>query len=200
MGVRSVLGKLADLVARHAPSNAVRVACQRFKGVRVGEHVYIAYDVHIDEAWPGLVEIEDHARVGIGVIVLAHSRPGEAWMGSLGEERAAVRIRRHAALYAGAVVMPGVTVGECAIVRAGAVVEEDVPPFTVVAGVPARVVAALPRDRASLDGPATSGSAQTVDIGASRVDGRTAEKAPHSHSGVGSVNRLTSHTNEGSRG
>jgi acetyltransferase-like isoleucine patch superfamily enzyme len=94
-----------------------------------------------------LVEIEDHARIGIGAIILAHSRPADAWMKHLGEQVAAVRIRRHASLYAGAIVMPGVTVGEYAIVREGSVVTADVPPFTVVAGSPARVMEELPRDK-----------------------------------------------------
>jgi galactoside O-acetyltransferase len=41
---------------------------------------------------------------------------------------------------ANAVVMPNVTVGEGAVVAAGAVATKDVPPWTVVAGVPARVI------------------------------------------------------------
>ena len=69
-------------------------------------------------------------------------------MDYLGEQRAPVRIKRHAAVYPGAIVMPGVTVGECAIVREGAVVLEPVPPFTVVAGNPARVIKKLPREKA----------------------------------------------------
>ncbi|MHA1988981.1 MAG: DapH/DapD/GlmU-related protein, partial [Promethearchaeota archaeon] len=41
---------------------------------------------------------------------------------------------------AGAIVMPNITIGERAIVGAGAVVTKDVPPDTVVAGVPAKVI------------------------------------------------------------
>jgi acetyltransferase-like isoleucine patch superfamily enzyme len=147
------LAKLSDLVAKHAPSNAVRVRCQRAKGVRVGRGVYLGYDVNIDAACPELVEIDDHARLGIGVIVLAHNRPGDAVLDVLGEERAPVRIGRHAAVQAGAIVLPGVTIGEGAVVRPGAVVEDDVPPFTVVAGVPARMVAEVARATAPTGRP-----------------------------------------------
>jgi acetyltransferase-like isoleucine patch superfamily enzyme len=44
---------------------------------------------------------------------------------------------------AGAMVLQGVTVGDDAVVAAGAVVTKDVPPRTLVAGVPARVLRAL---------------------------------------------------------
>ena len=40
----------------------------------------------------------------------------------------------------GAMILPGVTVGEGAVVAAGSVVTKDVPPWTVVAGNPAREV------------------------------------------------------------
>ena len=44
---------------------------------------------------------------------------------------------------AGATILPGVTVGENSIVAAGAVVSKDVPPNTVVGGVPGRVLKSL---------------------------------------------------------
>jgi acetyltransferase-like isoleucine patch superfamily enzyme len=51
-----------------------------------------------------------------------------------------VRIEAWADVGTNAVILPGVTVGRGAIVGAGAVVTHDVPPFAVVAGVPARVI------------------------------------------------------------
>lgn len=56
-------------------------------------------------------------------------------------ERAPVRIGDHVFVGAGAVVNMGVTIGDHSVVAAGAVVTRDVPPYTVVAGVPARVTA-----------------------------------------------------------
>jgi acetyltransferase-like isoleucine patch superfamily enzyme len=138
---------ILDLLARHVPSNALRIRLQRAKGVKIGRGVFLGYDAQLDPSYPELVEIEDFARIGLATLILAHSRPGEAWMKHMGEHKAPVRIKRHAAVYSGAIVTPGVTVGEYAIVMEGAVVTEDVPPYTVVAGAPARVIKELPRDK-----------------------------------------------------
>lgn len=145
-----LVGKFADVLAKQVPSNAMRVKLQRAKGVRIGQNVFLGYDVNIDPSCPDKIEIHDHARISPGVIILAHSRPGDAWLEHMPERIAPVVIERHAAIYAGAIIMPGVTVGECAIVREGAVVTENVPPYTMVAGSPARVIEQLPREKARL--------------------------------------------------
>lgn len=51
-----------------------------------------------------------------------------------------VRIEDEADIGTGATILPGVTIGKGSIVGAGAVVADDVPPYAVVAGVPARVI------------------------------------------------------------
>ena len=51
-----------------------------------------------------------------------------------------VRIEAWADIGTGAIILPGVTVGKGSIVGAGAVVVEDVPPFAIVVGVPARLL------------------------------------------------------------
>ena len=53
---------------------------------------------------------------------------------------APIHIGRHVWIGANATVLPGVTIGEGAIVAAGAVVTKDVPKNTMVGGVPARVI------------------------------------------------------------
>jgi acetyltransferase-like isoleucine patch superfamily enzyme len=56
-------------------------------------------------------------------------------------ERAPVRIGDHVFIGAGAIITMGVTIGDHSVVAAGAVVTRDVPPYTVVSGVPARATA-----------------------------------------------------------
>lgn len=57
-----------------------------------------------------------------------------------------VHIGNHAWIGYRAVVLPGVCIGEGAVVGAGSVVTRDVPPFQIVAGNPARVIGERPRD------------------------------------------------------
>ena len=58
-----------------------------------------------------------------------------------------VSIGNHAWIGARAIIGPGVTVGEGAVVGMGAVVTQDVPPWTIVAGNPARPVGERPREQ-----------------------------------------------------
>ncbi|PAU63549.1 dTDP-6-deoxy-3,4-keto-hexulose isomerase [Pseudomonas sp. PIC25] len=60
------------------------------------------------------------------------------------------RIERGASIGAGAVILPGLTIGERAMVGAGAVVTRDVPALALVVGNPARIVRYLDDDDASL--------------------------------------------------
>ncbi len=60
------------------------------------------------------------------------------------------RIERGASIGAGAVILPGLTIGERAMVGAGAVVTRDVPARALVVGNPARIVRYLDDDDASL--------------------------------------------------
>jgi acetyltransferase-like isoleucine patch superfamily enzyme len=54
--------------------------------------------------------------------------------------RSPVTIGDHVLIYSHAVIVPGVTIGHHAAIAAGAVVTEDVPPYALVGGVPARII------------------------------------------------------------
>ncbi|WP_458403678.1 DapH/DapD/GlmU-related protein [Methanobrevibacter sp.] len=58
-----------------------------------------------------------------------------------------IHVKKGVWIGAGASILPGVTVGEYAIVGAGAIVTKDVPDYSVVVGVPAKVVKTLDKDK-----------------------------------------------------
>jgi acetyltransferase-like isoleucine patch superfamily enzyme len=98
------------------------------------------------------VEIEDEVFVGHGVMFVNDTFPRATTADGSRQadgdwDLVRTRIRRGASLGSGAVVLGGIEVGEGAIVGAGAVVTADVPAWTIVAGVPARVLRALERQQ-----------------------------------------------------
>ena len=87
----------------------------------------------------GGITIEDGVFIGPGAKILTEGHPEEPELRHTLHTEPVV-IRRKAWIGAGAMILPGVTVGENAIVAAGAVVTKDVPDNAIVAGVPAKVL------------------------------------------------------------
>lgn len=128
------------LLARIAPPG-LTTSCHRFRGVRLGRDVFIDRFAVIDGSFPERVTIEDEVRIAPGAVVVAHYMPGRTLARYTAPYVLDVRLGRACFIGVNAVVMPGVTVGEGAIVTSGSVVLADVAPFTVVSGNPARKVA-----------------------------------------------------------
>jgi acetyltransferase-like isoleucine patch superfamily enzyme len=133
------------VAARYAPlPPATRAAIHRRRGVGVGRRVFIGTEVFIDDASPSSVTLEDDVTVIAQTTILGHTYYPRHFRRLLGEEAARAgmhtTIRRGAYLGLRSTILAGVTVGEYAIVGAGAVVVDDVPAYTMVVGVPARVV------------------------------------------------------------
>jgi acetyltransferase-like isoleucine patch superfamily enzyme len=95
------------------------------------------------------VAIEDEVFVGHGVMFINDRYPHATSAGRLQDESdwevVATRVKRGASIGSGAVILCGVTIGERALVGAGAVVTRDVPDGATVAGVPARLLARVQR-------------------------------------------------------
>ena len=112
-------------------------------GVRIGRGVFVGLDTWLDCQFPELITIEDDATISFRVTVVVHDdarRMHGVIPGQLQGTVAPVRFARGCYVGAGALILPGITVGEGAVVAAGAVVTRDVPPHKIVGGVPARVL------------------------------------------------------------
>ncbi|AOV15977.1 transferase [Acidihalobacter aeolianus] len=111
------------------------------RNIRIGRKVIINQGCTVYDM--GGVEIADLVMIGPNVSLITASHPLDP-----AERRAFIEVRpiaigRNVWIAAGATVLGGVSIGENAVVGAGAVVTRDVPPNTFVAGVPARVVREL---------------------------------------------------------
>ena len=115
--------------------------------LKIGNHVRISNWTHV--ACTNSVSIGDHVLIGSKVMITDHNH------GIFGidatsplippvqrplERNRSVTIEKNVWLGDGVVVCPGVTIGEGAVAGANAVVTNDVPPFTLVAGVPAKPI------------------------------------------------------------
>jgi acetyltransferase-like isoleucine patch superfamily enzyme len=110
--------------------------------VRIGDHVSLQSFCYITRG----VVIEDEAFLGPRVTTMndrriCYRRPGMAFL------RAAPRILHAARIGGGSLLLPGITVGENAVVGAGSVVTRDVPDRVLVMGSPARPMRQVPEDQ-----------------------------------------------------
>lgn len=145
--VRAVRKKLAKGVAKSFPLNAVRVWALRAAGYRVGRSVYVGTELHVtDELYSNRCSLSIGDRVAIAqrVLIVLSSHPNNSLLrDEMGVVEGSVSIRDDAWIGAGSILLPNVTVGEQAVVAAGAIVTKDVPPRTIVAGNPARLLRSL---------------------------------------------------------
>jgi acetyltransferase-like isoleucine patch superfamily enzyme len=107
------------------------------KHTKIGKNVFINFDcVFLDL---GGITIEDNVLIAPKVSLLSEGHPVEP-----GSRQALVpghiHIKKNAWIGAGATILPGVAIGENAVVAAGAVVSKDVPANTIVGGIPAKVI------------------------------------------------------------
>lgn len=110
------------------------------KGLTLGDDVDLARGVLI--TGQGGVSIGSRTLVGYGARLVSsnHHIPENGPVFGAGHDHVPVRIGDDVWIGAGATVLPGTTIGDHAIVAAGAVVTRDVPAGGVVAGVPARLL------------------------------------------------------------
>ena len=114
------------------------------ESISIGNFTLISGSLHIDIGAP--VQIGSRVRIGHDVSLLTvDHRVGPEEMRSGDRKFGAIEIGDGAWLASRVVVLPGISIGAGAIVAAGSVVTRDVPPNTLVVGVPARVVRNLSR-------------------------------------------------------
>lgn len=111
----------------------VRIAFNnRFWGMDIHPTVRLSRSCRLDRTYPRGVHIGAYSYVAFDAAILSHdmtrAKKVDTYVGS------------HCFIGARSLILPGVTIGDGSIVAAGAIVTADVPPHSIVAGNPARVV------------------------------------------------------------
>jgi len=142
--LRALAKRLIKLLVRLTPGYGLRAKLLRAAGYTVGHSVFIGEDlIIIDTQYQKpLVFIGDRVTIAARVtLVTASGAPQSTEVYKIfGAEVGPIVIEDGVWIGTGAIILPNVTIGHAAIVGAGAVVTKDVPPCTVVVGVPARPI------------------------------------------------------------
>lgn len=107
------------------------------KHISIGKNVFINHDCTFLDL--GGIIIEDDVLIGPKVAIVTENHPIDP-SNRKSLDLKAIHIKRNVWIGAAATILPGVTIGENAIVAAGAVVNKNVPDNVIVAGVPAKIV------------------------------------------------------------
>lgn len=138
--------KILKRWARNSFFPGWRVSLLRACGFTIGAQVYIADELVIAE------ELEDRGNLTLGdrvsiaprVTFVLSSHPNDSRIRPFAPvARAPIVVEADVWIGAGVVVLPGVTIGRGAIIGANSVVTKDVPPLTIVGGIPARTIRTL---------------------------------------------------------
>ncbi|QMW06915.1 DapH/DapD/GlmU-related protein [Spirosoma foliorum] len=141
--VDQVRNQLSDIIGSPIdPSSAIFPPFYTNFGrsIRLGKNVFINHACSFLDI--GGITIEDDVQIGPRVNLTSENHPLDPLDRQTLIPKPVV-IKRNAWIGAGATILPGVTVGENSVVAAGAVVNRDVLPNSVVAGIPAQVVKTL---------------------------------------------------------
>ncbi len=117
-------------------------ACDYGYNIRLGRNAFMNFNCVFLDCAP--IEIGDNLQMGPAVQIYTAAHPLEADVRRSGLEYARpIRIGHDVWIGGGAIILPGVTIGDRSVIGAGSVVVRDVPAAKVVAGNPARIIRAL---------------------------------------------------------
>lgn len=143
-----ILDELLLLPAMWFPSSDGRKFFNRMRGAKIGSGGWIGQGTLLGNH-PFLLTVGNNVIISAGVKLLTHDTSFTVVGGK--DLAGEITIGDNIQIGENAVVLPGVTIGNDCIIGAGAVVTKDVPPGSVAAGVPAKVICSTAEALLKLD-------------------------------------------------
>lgn len=146
---QKIFRRIDEFLALYVFSRGDRIRYLRRLGTRIGEgcQILTSYDAFGTEPW--LIEIGNRVTITLGVVFLTHDGASRLFRDQIpggsryGNRFGRILIQDNSFIGANSILLPGVKVGPNSIVGAGSVVNKDVPPNMVYAGVPAKPIMTL---------------------------------------------------------
>lgn len=122
----------------------------KLTGVKAKGRFNVGYDVYYDVGNAKMLTIEEDVWIASRVLILCHKRDLSNYkVGDSYHKQPhnvfPVVLKKGCCIGMGSIIMPGVTVGEGAVIAAGSVVSRDIPPYVVAGGCPAKVLKEFPK-------------------------------------------------------
>lgn len=121
----------------------------RKMGCHVGKNTFFGDYVRMDTSYADMIYIGDYTHITSGCRLLCHQRDLTGYCvgdnaASLGYKTGEIHIGKGVMVGMETIIMPGVTIGDGAIIGAGSIVTRNIPAWTIATGRPARVVKQIP--------------------------------------------------------
>lgn len=106
----------------------------------ISKHANIERGVRLDKVYPDAIFIGNNTGVASGSVILAHESVYREESDPKMPRRKETRIGERCFIGVNAMILPGVTIGDECIIGAGAVVGNNIPPYSIVTGNPAKII------------------------------------------------------------
>ena len=147
LAITMIKKKICKYVAKLSPGYGLRIWLLKKCNYEIGEDVYIGEDLIIVDDLKDRTNylfIEDRVAVSPRVTFVLHTKPNWSKIADyVDSKKGTITIKKDAWIGTGAVILPDVEIGEGAVVGANSVVTKNVPPYTIVGGIPAKKISTV---------------------------------------------------------
>jgi acetyltransferase-like isoleucine patch superfamily enzyme len=140
---RAIIKKFVKSFIQLIPFLNIRITLLRFIGYQIGKSVYVPADLKISDRKSNRnnIIIGDRVSIGPAVLLITDSSPNNSRLIKVFPlVSGSIFIKDDVWIGAGVIVLPNVTIGKCSVIGSGSVVTRDIPPFSIAAGIPAKVI------------------------------------------------------------